>query len=228
MATRSPSGPATTPGFRPVTRGSCFSWLVGVASVRFSFARSAWPPVGPTAVSSITATATPTTRSRRRSAPVVRPRPVPSGAGLRRPAVDPGGGGSDVGRGGGTAPSGVVGVARSSVGGLVVSTAPYGASTTNKTHACRLRITLGRAPCSSGRIPGPRCGPSFDRPPQVSRHVPPQPPDTVHAIRSPWLPSPRFTEKTARPSRRRDGRRHGHVAPTGTRVEHEKLPRFET
>jgi len=36
-----------------------------------------------------------------------------------------------------------------------VSTGPYGASPTNKPHAGRLRIILGRASCSSGRILDP-------------------------------------------------------------------------
>jgi len=105
-----------------------------------------------------------------------------------------------------------------------VSTVPYGASTTNKPHIGRLRITLGRASYSTGRILEPRRGPSLDKPPSVNRHVSPPPPDTVHGTQSPRLPSPQVTEKTASPSRSRDGRHHGKVVPTGTRVEPEKLP----
>jgi len=75
--------------YRPATwRGYSNSW-VGVIPARFSFVRSAWPPVGPTAVSSTSATATSTTRNRRRSAPVVHP--APGGVGLCRPIFDRGG-----------------------------------------------------------------------------------------------------------------------------------------
>jgi len=88
---------------------------------------------------------------------------------------------------GGTVPLGVVVVARYSVGGLVVSTVPYGASATDKPHAGRLRIILGRASWSSGRIPILVCGATSDRSMPVNRRVPPPSPETVHAIRSPWF-----------------------------------------
>ena len=183
MATRSPSGPANTPGSRVVTWRSCFNLWVGVKPARLSFARLAWPPVGPTAASSIKATATSTTMRHRRRDPVVHQ--FPGGVGLRRTAVDQRGNIND--RMGGAVPSGVVVEARSSVGGLVVSTVPYGASETNKRHAGRLRITLRRAPCSSGRIPILTCGSTSVRSTPVSRGVPSPSPETVHAVRSPWF-----------------------------------------
>jgi len=145
LATRSPSGPANTPGSRVVTWRSCFNLWVGVKPARLSFARSAWPPVGPTAASSINATATSTTMRHRRRDPVVHQLP----------------------------------------GG--VATVPYGASETNKRHAGRLRITLRRAPCSSGRIPILTCGSTSVRSTPVSRGVPSPSPETVHAVRSPWF-----------------------------------------
>jgi len=117
-------------------------------------------------------------------------------------------------------------VAAHIVGGLVVSTVLNGASATNQPHTGHFRTTFSRAPCPSVRISIPSCGPTFDRSAPVSHHVPPHPRNRPCDPMA--MACPRVAGRTTVPQYGRDGRHHGYVAPTGTRVVTKSLPRFET